>query len=92
MSEDIASFVHLAALNHGPLSEELGNGTAQRLRPVDDEQHRALGRQPPLDQVSEQGAGDGRVLRGRVRAILRSGAFAEARISRSVRWLLQLTG
>ena len=37
MSEDIAAFVHLTALNDGPLAVDLGDGTSQRLRPVDDE-------------------------------------------------------
>ena len=71
MGEDISPLMHLAALNGSSLAVDLGNGATQRLRPVDDEQHRTLSGQPPLDQVGEQGAGLRR--RGRVQPAPRSG-------------------
>ena len=58
-----APFVDLAALNDDSLAVDLQNGPAQRLRPVDNEQHRALGRQPAFDQVGEQSTSHRRILR-----------------------------
>ena len=58
----VALLVPQAAL-HGDLAEHRADGLAQRLRPVDHEQHPLLGIEAPLDQIGEQRGRDGRVLR-----------------------------
>ena len=58
MIEDNSSFAHPAELRECTLARGYDNGAAQRVRPVDDKRHRALGCQPSLGQVDTQGAGE----------------------------------
>src|SRR5271157_4362187 len=61
--DDIASLVHLAALDQREVPEGIAYGSAQRLGAIDDEQADDIRSQPALDQVSQQCLDHGGVLR-----------------------------
>ena len=59
---DIALLVLAAALNQRAAAEHLDHRLVQRFGPVDHDQQRAVGIEPALDQVGEQGLNRRRVL------------------------------
>ena len=61
--DDIASLVHLAALDQRKATEGVAHGPAQRLGAVDDEQAGNIRLQPALDQVGQQRLDHGGVFR-----------------------------
>jgi hypothetical protein len=67
--EDVPRLVRLTALDQCPPAEDLAHGLGQRLRAVEDCEHRPVGPYPALAQIAEE--------RRACRGVLR-GAFADA--------------
>jgi hypothetical protein len=64
MTEDVADLVHLASLHEGSAAAQAPDRGAKALAPVDDEEPRAFGLEPALDQVLEHRFARDLVLRG----------------------------
>ena len=69
MADDVPPLVDLAALHHAARTEDIGDGPAQPLSAIDNEQQGPVRRQSARHQVAEQTGGDGSRL---------GGAFAQA--------------
>jgi hypothetical protein len=76
MSDDVSGFVDLASLHEGPSAEVAAERRAQTLAALDDEEPRAVRREPTRDEVVEHGLARDLVLR---RAFPESGNMLCAR-------------
>jgi hypothetical protein len=64
MIANVAGLVDLAALHDRAVAEDVAQRLADRLAPVDDEQHRVLDAKTPRHQIRQQLGHHGRVLGG----------------------------